>query len=156
VAAFRAKTSLATVENARGATVPKPSPPALSYQKIVPPCYNCQTVIPRRKIWIGGHHRTIEEPDAREVSGCRIVAVARVCRDSEEYMGVMMVLKIDASFENGVFVPSSRPGLADRERVRLTIERESRQLGVSRQQIAAETRSGGNPAIMLDYHPDGC
>ena len=67
-----------------------------------------------------------------------------------------MVLKIDASFENGVFVPSSRPRLADRERVRLTIERESRQAGASHEHIAPEVRSGGNLTIALDYHPDGC
>jgi predicted DNA-binding antitoxin AbrB/MazE fold protein len=33
-----------------------------------------------------------------------------------------MVLTIEATYENGVFVPSQRPVLPDHERVRLTIE----------------------------------
>ena len=33
-----------------------------------------------------------------------------------------MALKVDASFDDGVFVPAQRPALADHERVRLTIE----------------------------------
>jgi hypothetical protein len=90
------------------------------------------------------------------MSGCRIVAFAKVCRHSEERMGVMMVLKIDASFENGVFVPSTRPGLADRERVRLTVEFGSPPTGASRENTTQRARSDGNPASALDYHPDGC
>ena len=74
-----------------------------------------------------------------------------------------MAFKIDASFENGVFVPANRPSLAERERVRLTIE--------SVDSIQADFKSFGrqeevcnnlgeqndrNVAITLDYHPDGC
>jgi predicted DNA-binding antitoxin AbrB/MazE fold protein len=33
-----------------------------------------------------------------------------------------MALTLDATFENGVFVPAQRPELAEHERVRLTIE----------------------------------
>ena len=33
-----------------------------------------------------------------------------------------MVMTIDATFENGVFVPAERPVLADHERVRLVVE----------------------------------
>ena len=37
-----------------------------------------------------------------------------------------MTLKVEATFENGVFVPAQRPALADHQRVRLTIETEAR------------------------------
>jgi hypothetical protein len=67
-----------------------------------------------------------------------------------------MVLKIDASFENGVFVPASPPGLADRERVRLTVRRDWRPVGASGTQAAQPARSVSDRAIALDYHPDGC
>ena len=33
-----------------------------------------------------------------------------------------MAVTIEATYENGVFVPARRPALADRQRVRLTIE----------------------------------
>ena len=33
-----------------------------------------------------------------------------------------MSLKVNASFENGVFVPAKRPGLVEHERVCLTVE----------------------------------
>jgi predicted DNA-binding antitoxin AbrB/MazE fold protein len=33
-----------------------------------------------------------------------------------------MSLTVEATFENGVFVPVQRPALADHERVRLTVE----------------------------------
>jgi predicted DNA-binding antitoxin AbrB/MazE fold protein len=33
-----------------------------------------------------------------------------------------MAMSIDATFENGVFVPVQKPTLADHERVRLTVE----------------------------------
>ncbi|HZW30074.1 MAG TPA: antitoxin family protein [Isosphaeraceae bacterium] len=33
-----------------------------------------------------------------------------------------MTLSIDATYEDGVFVPVQRPDLADHERVRLTVE----------------------------------
>jgi predicted DNA-binding antitoxin AbrB/MazE fold protein len=33
-----------------------------------------------------------------------------------------MPLTVEATFENGVFVPVQRPALADHERVRLTVE----------------------------------
>lgn len=35
---------------------------------------------------------------------------------------IAMTLSIDAIFENGVFVPVTRPALTDHERVRLTVE----------------------------------
>ena len=67
-----------------------------------------------------------------------------------------MVLKIEALFENGVFVPARRPGLADRERVQLTVELGSLPTGASRENTAQRARTDGNPVIALDYHPDGC
>jgi Protein of unknown function DUF104 len=67
-----------------------------------------------------------------------------------------MSLKVDASFENGVFVPSTRPVLADRERVRLTIERQSRDSGRSEAHPAGSLRKDGDLTVDLDYHPDGC
>jgi predicted DNA-binding antitoxin AbrB/MazE fold protein len=33
-----------------------------------------------------------------------------------------MTLKIEATYENGVFVPKERPALADHEHVQLTVE----------------------------------
>jgi predicted DNA-binding antitoxin AbrB/MazE fold protein len=33
-----------------------------------------------------------------------------------------MILRLEATFENGVFVPAQRPTLAEHERVRLTVE----------------------------------
>jgi predicted DNA-binding antitoxin AbrB/MazE fold protein len=75
-----------------------------------------------------------------------------------------MSLKVDASFENGVFVPAHRPDLADRERVRLTIE----PTATTRARAQAEglshvdgvidhrSRTEHSLAIALDYHPDGC
>jgi hypothetical protein len=71
-----------------------------------------------------------------------------------------MAFKVDASFEHGVFVPSRRPSLGERDRVRLTIEPVS--------DAEADSKSltdGGNLpdlssrtglAIALDFHPDGC
>jgi Protein of unknown function DUF104 len=75
---------------------------------------------------------------------------------------ILMLLKGDASFENGVFVPPQRPALADRERVRLTIE-----AAASSREKSAGSIQGGHPddqgsrtgnqlAIALDFHPDGC
>ena len=71
-----------------------------------------------------------------------------------------MALKVDASFENGVFVPAKRPALADRERVRLTIET-ARTRAESREPAEATARSTSareptDLAIALDFHPDGC
>ncbi len=73
-----------------------------------------------------------------------------------------MILKVDASFENGVFVPANRPALADRERVRLTIEAaantrgESQRFGDRDDSVDLGSRTSHNLAIALDFHPDGC
>jgi Protein of unknown function DUF104 len=67
-----------------------------------------------------------------------------------------MRLNVDASFENGVFVPRTRPALADREHVRLTIERDSRQLEPSEARRALGSRTDRDFAVVLDFHPDGC
>jgi predicted DNA-binding antitoxin AbrB/MazE fold protein len=40
-----------------------------------------------------------------------------------------MTVKVDAIYENGVFVPTQQPALADHERVRLTIETVSNEPG---------------------------
>jgi hypothetical protein len=60
-----------------------------------------------------------------------------------------MSLKVNASFEGGVFVPATRPVLAERERVRLTVERETRP-------VENGMRTDHELAVALDYHPDGC
>ena len=73
-----------------------------------------------------------------------------------------MTLKVDASFENGVFVPTRRPALADHERVRLTIEaaaassEKSAGSSLGGDPIDRGSRTGTHLAIALDYHPDGC
>ncbi len=67
-----------------------------------------------------------------------------------------MSLKVDASFENGVFVPAKRPALVDGERVRLTVERQSRDSGRNEARPADGLRKDGDLAVALDYHPDGC
>ena len=70
-----------------------------------------------------------------------------------------MTLKVDASFEDGVFVPAQRPALADRERVRLTIERAAKSLpNASRDEGLTNPglRTDHNMVIALDFHPDGC
>ena len=70
-----------------------------------------------------------------------------------------MALKVDASFEDGVFVPAYRPALADRERVRLTIEPITKTLeDSSRSDGPADpgSRTDHSLAIALDFHPDGC
>jgi hypothetical protein len=75
-----------------------------------------------------------------------------------------MALKVDASFEKGVFVPDQRPALADRERVRLTIEaaaaaassEKSAGSSLGGDPIDRGSRTGTHLAIALDYHPDGC
>ncbi len=68
-----------------------------------------------------------------------------------------MALKVEASFENGVFVPARRPDLDERERVRLTIDRtantQADSNGLShRDDLGSRT----GLAIALDFHPDGC
>ena len=70
-----------------------------------------------------------------------------------------MTLKVDASFEDGVFVPAKRPALADRERVRLTIEPAAKSLPNSSRGEGLTnpgSRSDHNLAVALDFHPDGC
>jgi hypothetical protein len=75
-----------------------------------------------------------------------------------------MALKVDASFENGVFVPAKRPGLAERERVRLTVEpvadAHADSKGFSHRDDFSDLASRSGLAIALaialDFHPDGC
>jgi hypothetical protein len=70
-----------------------------------------------------------------------------------------MALKVDASFEDGVFVPAHRPSLANRERVRLTIEPMTRAVknsSVGEGPANPGSRTDHNMAIALDFHPDGC
>jgi hypothetical protein len=69
-----------------------------------------------------------------------------------------MALKVDATFENGVFVPANRPNLANLERVRLTIETAASRSRVSGGDPDSEvgSRTPRDLAIALDFHPDGC
>jgi hypothetical protein len=71
-----------------------------------------------------------------------------------------MAFKVDASFENGVFVPTQRPGLSERERVRLTIEPVADLQADSKDSSEGESLikfgSQTGVAVALDYHPDGC
>jgi Protein of unknown function DUF104 len=73
-----------------------------------------------------------------------------------------MALRIDASFEKGVFVPARAPALTDRERVRLLIEpatSASQDSTGSRRDEHLPERSiltGPGLAAALDFHPDGC
>jgi predicted DNA-binding antitoxin AbrB/MazE fold protein len=71
-----------------------------------------------------------------------------------------MALKVEASFENGVFVPARRPELAESERVRLTIERTANTQadsdGFSHRAALTDLGSQTGLAIALDFHPDGC
>lgn len=70
-----------------------------------------------------------------------------------------MALKVDASFEGGVFVPAQRPALADRERVRLTIETAGKTAAISSQAaglVNPGAQTDHNLATALDFHPDGC
>jgi Protein of unknown function DUF104 len=68
----------------------------------------------------------------------------------------MMALKIEASFEDGIFVPAVRPALADRERVRITVERTSPPDAAGRSRGNQTARSATDWTVELDYHPDGC
>jgi hypothetical protein len=111
---------------------------------------------PQGKIWIGGSRRTIEKRDVREGNGRRVVVGGIDSLVGERGLGVMMAMKIVASFENGVFVPTGRPGLAERERVRLMVERQPQAVGEGAQSAQQPARSPGDLALMLDYHPDGC
>jgi predicted DNA-binding antitoxin AbrB/MazE fold protein len=71
-----------------------------------------------------------------------------------------MALKVDASFENGVFVPVNRPGLAERERVRLTVEpvadAQADSKGFSHRDDFSDLASRTGLTVSLDFHPDGC
>jgi hypothetical protein len=71
-----------------------------------------------------------------------------------------MALKVNASFENGVFVPAIQPRLADRERVVLTVEPavrpESEGGKVTGREGTAVAGPRCNRVLELDYHPDGC
>ncbi len=67
-----------------------------------------------------------------------------------------MALKVDASFDDGVFVPAQRPALADHERVRLTIE-PARQMPARSTHgdglIHAGSRTDHNLAVARRYAP---
>lgn len=68
-----------------------------------------------------------------------------------------MALKVEASFENGVFVPARRPDLDERERVRLTIDRTANtQADSNGFNHSDDLGSRTGLAIALDFHPDGC
>jgi hypothetical protein len=73
-----------------------------------------------------------------------------------------MSLKIDASFENGVFVPAQMPTLADQARVRLTVEQvhsapaQRQVIGPVEDWRPIGARSNCILVIALDFHPDGC
>ena len=74
----------------------------------------------------------------------------------------MPVTTIDATFENGVFVPAKRPILADHERVRLTIEpiaalpRRSKAMGRRRsKRIRINPSLAREIAVSPEFHPHG-
>ena len=72
-----------------------------------------------------------------------------------------MALKVDATFQNGVFVPAARLDLTDREPVRLTIETTAKLAnpgGFRRgdRPAHAQSRTDCDLAVALDFHPDGC
>lgn len=70
-----------------------------------------------------------------------------------------MALKVDATFTDGVFVPTERPYLVDQARVRLTIETTMKMQPNPSQgegAINPGSRTDHNLATALDFHPDGC
>jgi predicted DNA-binding antitoxin AbrB/MazE fold protein len=73
-----------------------------------------------------------------------------------------MALNVDASFEDGVFVPARRPTLVEGERVRLTIEPFTASVDEAKSVSPAERSNGkASPtdrdlALALDFHADGC
>jgi hypothetical protein len=73
-----------------------------------------------------------------------------------------MALQIDALYEDGVFVPVTRPRLADRARVVLTVDAAKNMAARPEQypeqggRAPSDERSGCDLAIAMDFHPDGC
>jgi hypothetical protein len=73
----------------------------------------------------------------------------------------LMALKVDATFEDGVFVPARRPVLAHGDRVRLTIEPAAPAMAAAGSNqdgslINPGSRTDHALALALDFHPDGC
>ena len=74
----------------------------------------------------------------------------------------MPMTTIDATFENGVFVPAQRPSLANHERVRLTIEpiatspRRVKTIGRRRsRRIRLNPSLAREIAVSTEFHPNG-
>ena len=73
-----------------------------------------------------------------------------------------MALKVDATFEDGVFVPARRPVLAHGDRVRLTIEPAANAVAAAAgpnqrgSLMNPGSRTDHQMAAALDFHPDGC
>jgi predicted DNA-binding antitoxin AbrB/MazE fold protein len=73
-----------------------------------------------------------------------------------------MALKVDATFEDGVFVPARRPVLAHGDRVRLTIEPAAPTVAATAGSSQGDSlinpgsRTDHALALALDFHPDGC
>jgi Protein of unknown function DUF104 len=67
-----------------------------------------------------------------------------------------MGLQVEATFENGVFVPEKQPHFSDRTRVRLTIERASGTNASDAVAAPTSLRRDRDTAAALGYHPDGC
>jgi predicted DNA-binding antitoxin AbrB/MazE fold protein len=69
-----------------------------------------------------------------------------------------MTLKVEATYENGVFVPVQPPALADHERVRLTIETdiEAPTVGtvIRRQRIVLDPQLTREIAISPEFLPE--
>lgn len=71
-----------------------------------------------------------------------------------------MVLTIEATYENGVFVPARRPDLADHERVRLTVELATKPSPVESvrrwrgNRIQIDPHLAGEIALSPEFHPD--
>ncbi|MGA2231701.1 MAG: antitoxin family protein [Tepidisphaeraceae bacterium] len=73
-----------------------------------------------------------------------------------------MTLKVDATYENGVFVPTEQPALADHERVRLTIETVSNEPGAmeivrrrGERRIQLDPQLAEEIARSSDFNPEG-
>jgi predicted DNA-binding antitoxin AbrB/MazE fold protein len=73
-----------------------------------------------------------------------------------------MTLKIEATYENGVFVPAQKPSLADHQRVHLTVEsvtpapaktETGRRLQGRR--IILDSHLAQEIAESAEFHPDG-
>ena len=73
-----------------------------------------------------------------------------------------MALTVDATYENGVFVPTERPALAEHERVRLVVESIVKPHSVVNtmsnrrdRRISLDPRLAQDIASSPDFHPNG-